>query len=420
MSLLSRVSAVSRKPPKNFRPDPFQYHEEIDLEIDTLTNLGHGLGRVDGWVVMVPFALPRERVRVRIYRNHKNYSDADLVEVLESSPDRVEPRCSLFATCGGCQYQNLSYERQLEWKREQVAELLEHMAGLSNVEVEAVIPSPVQYGYRSKITPHFQKPGKGEEVGPIGFLKAGRRFDLIDVPQCPIASPAINEALPKVRDDVRSRSSSYKKGATLLLRESVDANVLTDSQEICEEWVGDFQFRFPAGGFFQNNPSILPRFTEYVRAQASATDGRFLVDSYCGSGLFAIACADVFEKVVGVEVSEGSIEWARHNAELNGVQNITFHLGDAESIFDEMKGIDAGKSTVVIDPPRKGCSGEFLTQLFDFAPARAVYVSCNPATQMRDLVRFTEAGYELKRVQPFDLFPQTRHLECVMTLERRL
>ena len=407
------------RPPKKFNPHPFEYHQEIELMIDTLTNLGLGLGRVDDWVVMIPFALPGERIRARVFRNHKNYSDADLIEVLEPSPHRVEPRCPLFGTCGGCQYQNFDYAQQLLWKQGQVGELLERLAGVTDVEVDPVIASPKEYGYRSKITPHFQKPRDGEaDAMPIGFLHAGKRFELVDVEQCPIASEPINQQLLVTRETVRARAAEFKKGATLLLRDSQDGRVLTDFNEICHEKVGDLEFRFLAGDFFQNNPAILPAFVDYVRNEAEAAGARFLVDAYCGSGLFALACAKSFDAVAGVEVSEGSITWAKENARINEITNAKFHLGSAESIFTEVGQFPPAETAVVIDPPRKGCSGEFLDQLFAFGPGAVVYVSCNPATQMRDLVRFRESGYELLKVQPFDLFPQTRHLECVITLRK--
>ncbi len=405
-----------RKAPAKFHAEPFDYHEEVDLRIDSLTNLGLGLGRIDGWVVMVPFTLPGEKVRARIYRNHSNYSEGDLLEILEPSPDRMEPVCSLFGECGGCQYQHLSYKGQLDWKRQQVAELLEHMAGIQ-MEVLPPIPSPAQYHYRSKITPHFQKPKKGQ-TSPIGFLKVGRRFDIVDVPACPIASENINQALPAARAEVHANAARYKKGATLLLRDSQEkgGTVLTDATEVCEETVGGLTFQFHAGEFFQNNPHILPAFTSHVAEEAAGDPVRYLVDAYCGSGLFCLTAASRFEKAAGVEISESSIFWAQHNARLNGIENCEFQQGDASAIFAGIN-FPPAETAVIIDPPRKGSSEAFLTQLKAFGPARIVYVSCNPATQMRDLKHLVEA-YALEKVQPFDLFPQTRHLECVITLRR--
>lgn len=401
-------------PPRRFVPHPFAYHEEIELTIDALSNQGDGVGRVDGWVVFVPFTLPGERVRARIYRNEKNCSHADLVEVLTPSPDRVAPQCPVFGYCGGCQYQHLSYDAQLAWKTEQVADLLRLQAGLHQA-VNPAIPSPKLYAYRSKITPHFHKP-KEAKMGNIGFLRAGSRSEVCDVRTCPIAMEPINEALPALRRQVQQAAAAYKRGATLLMRVSEGA-VLTNPHAVCAEQVGELTFHFLAGDFFQNNPSILPAFTGYVAQQASECGARYLVDAYCGCGLFALSLASKFEQVMGVEVSESSADWARSNAAANGITHATFLAASAEAIFEQVT-FPAQETAVVIDPPRKGCDMLFLRQLFAFGPKRVVYVSCNPATHVRDLAAFAEAGYAIRAVQPFDLFPQTKHLECVTTLDK--
>jgi tRNA/tmRNA/rRNA uracil-C5-methylase (TrmA/RlmC/RlmD family) len=442
---------------KKFNDHPFPYHAEIELEIVTLTNLGLGLGRVPlaaargqntdggqseadlprrssaersegGWVVMVPFTLPGEKVRVRVYRNHKNYSEADLLEVLMPSPHRAEPRCTLFGRCGGCQYQHLNYAEQLGWKRRQVGELLQHMAGVE-FPVAEVIASPREYGYRSKITPHFaagraNPPDEpridgssgGLALPPIGFLKQGSRFELIDVPQCPIATPEINAKLSEVRAETQRKlaAGEYQRGATLLLRHAQEG-VVTDYDAVIHEHVGGLKLHFLARDFFQNNPFILPAFTGYVRAQAAASGAKFLIDAYCGSGLFALSCAPAFARAVGIEISETSVRFATENAAANGITNASFRAGDAAQIFSGVE-FPSRETVVVIDPPRRGCDGSFLSQLFAFGPRAVVYVSCDPATQMRDLKDFLAAGYRLSAVQPFDLFPQTRHLECVITL----
>ena len=424
---------MSRNRKKTFNDKPFAYHAEIELEIHTLTNLGVGLGRVDNWVVMVAFALPGERVRARVFRNHKNFSEADLVAVLKPSPHRIAPVCPLFGRCGGCQYQNFEYEEQLAWKRRQVEELLRHMAGIE-FAVAPVIGSPRQYGYRSKITPHFnsggsfQLPSEGAGCSPhsfpIGFLRQGARFDIVDVPRCEIATAPINERLAAARADIQrlAAAGEFTRGATLLLRDA-GGEVTTDYDRVITERVGDITLHFLARDFFQNNPFILPAFTSYVREQAAASGARFLVDAYCGSGLFALTAARAFERVAGVEISESSIAFARENAAANGIANATFKAGDASAIFAGLAGLGlAGlnftpnETVVVIDPPRKGCDENFLAQLFVFGPKAVVYVSCDPATQMRDLKHFTAHNYKLTAVQPFDLFPQTRHLECVVTL----
>ena len=405
-----------RRPPKKFVPHPFAYHQEIELQIDTLTNLGQGLGRVDGWVVLVPFALPDERVRVSVHRNHKNYSEADLVEVLQASPHRVQPRCPLFGRCGGCQYQNLSYEQQLAWKRQQVHELLRHMAKVE-FPVEEVIASPTVFGYRSKITPHFAAPREGS-IGEIGFLDHSSRYRIVDVVHCDIAMPQLNEALTETRADVKANAQRYKNGATLLLRASPSQpEVCTKASDLVRQQVGPLMFEFQAGDFFQNNPFLLPAFVQHVTEETAAAGAHYLVDAYCGSGLFGLSAAHLFEELMGIEISESSVLKARHNAALNGIGNARFTAGSAEHIFQDIT-YSGDQTAVIVDPPRAGCGDSFLDQLLAFGPKTVVYVSCNPATQMRDLTRFVAAGYELKKVQPFDLFPQTRHLECVMTLTK--
>lgn len=400
--------------PKKFLPHPFHYHQELEVSIENLTNEGTGVARVSGWVVFVPFTLPGERVRCRVFRNHKNYSEADLMEVLEASPKRLQPPCPLFGQCGGCQYQHLAYEEQLIWKRNQVTELLRHMAKIEH-EVLPVIASPMEYGYRSKITPHFQKPREGQ-IRDIGFLRIGTRMALVDVPECQIAMKAINEALPALREDIKAKSDQFKRGATLLMRAAKNG-VLTQSDQIAIEEVDGIKFEFQAGDFFQNNPFILPAFVQHAVDEAKACGARYMVDAYCGSGLFALSAAKAFEEVIGVEISETAVAKATHNAQLNEITNCRFLAADAQKVFEVVP--HAGAETVVlIDPPRAGCSREFLEQLFAFGPKAVVYVSCNPATQMRDLVLFHEAGFKLHKVQPFDLFPQTKHLECVMTLSK--
>ena len=413
---MSERDALAKRIPKGFRPEPFAYHQEIELQIDTLTNMGQGLGRIDGWVVMVRYALPGERIRARVYRNDKNFSEADLIEVIAPAPDRVEAPCPVFGQCGGCQYQHLDYESQLVWKTRQVKELLQHMVGIQT-EVLPAISSPKRYGYRSKLTPHFPKPRKDIPI-TIGFLRQGSRSRYVEIERCPLISESMNDTLASLREETRRKQAEtpFKKGATLLIREHLDG-VASDPKAIIREKVGDIVFSFPAGEFFQNNPSILKSFTDYVGEKASAGGVSHLVDAYCGSGLFCLTAAHRFQEAVGVEVSELSVSHASKNAEANGIENARFVLGDAASIFGQID-FPGNRAAVIIDPPRKGSNEAFLSQLIAFSPARIVYVSCNPATQMRDLRSLLDGGYAIEEVQPFDLFPQTKHLECIVPLAK--
>ncbi len=391
---------------------PLPLHAEETFSVESLTNQGHGIARHGGWVVMIPFTVPGDRVKARVWRNHKNFSEADLLEVIEASPSRIPPACPYFTECGGCQYQHIRYGDQLEWKRRQVQELLGRMAGIEH-EVLAVVPSPETYAYRTKITPHFDRhrPSKPDK---IGFRHARSNAKLVDIESCLLATEAMNTTLGELRAEWLPQIPGRKKGVTLFIRQHA-AGISTDTHDIIEENVGGIRFKFPAGQFFQNNPFILEQLAGHVCDEAEGP--RFLVDAYCGSGLFALFAARRFELVYGIEISESSIRWAEENAVQNGIGNSRFFSGDASGIFSEIPA-EGKDCTVIIDPPRAGASEDFLGQLAAFSPKKIVYVSCNPATQMRDLRALVSSGYLLAKVQPFDLFPQTKHLECVMTFAK--
>src|ERR1035438_5850799 len=241
------------------------------------------------------------------------------------------------------------------------------MAGVS-LPVSPVIGSPRPFGYRSKITPHFNNPREGHEMA-IGFLRQGTRFDIVDVPRCEIATDAINARLATERQGIRRRAAEgeVERGSTILLRDAGGTVTTGHEDRITEEIPlgadGTLRLSFLARDFFQNNPFILPAFASYVRDQARSTGARFLVDAYCGSGLFALASARAFERVIGVEVSESSVAFARENAAANAIPNATFLAGDASAIFSGL-GFPGDDTAVVIDPPRKGCDEAFLRQLF--------------------------------------------------------
>jgi len=465
--------------PRKFVPIPFDYHQEIILRVSTLTNLGVGICRttediiiqskenpeeepniISNWVVMVPNVIPGELVKLKIYRNMKTYSEADLVEVIEPSPNRVESKCPLFQKCGGCQYQHIDIQTQREWKQEQVQDLLERVGGLDPSTFPPVLHTlgtKEIYHYRSKITPHYNAPKNQKFISAIGFKeKSSRR--IVDVPKCYIATHAINHKLTELREQKQTECKEGtlrrpKKGATLLLRD-VDTGVVTDNNEYVETTVAlktnsddeRLKFRFLAGNFFQNNPYMLSVMVEQVvkaatKPAADETEMTHLIDCYCGSGLFCLSTSKYFQQCAGIEVNAKAVDEACMNAELNNIQNCAFVAASAEAIFESDEAVvnraapkeesnsDSSslyvrdfprKSTVVVvDPPRKGCSEEFLDQLYKFMPQRVVYMSCDPATQARDAKGLVENGYEIVSAQPFDLFPQTRHIESLVTFERK-
>ena len=421
------------------------------------------------WVIMVPHVIVGELVQVRIFRNQKQFSEADLIQILEPSPDRIEPKCPLAGTCGGCQYQHMSIEAQRDWKTKHVEEVLlqqqiKDYDSQASFQVLPTLGTPEVYGYRSKITPHYQAP---KEVGvdmyelqEIGFQRSSNR-NLVDVPECPIATDPINEKYKETRVSLHEQAkegllNKKKKkkrkrgsrggatGATLLFRHADDKEetgesvVVTDHNEYMTTTVKGLKFRYLAGNFFQVNNYVLPLMVDAVveaatRPTKSGKVPSFLLDCYCGSGLFALSAASKFKVCVGIEVNDKAIEEATSNAKANSIENCQFVAASAEAIFassstvkikdeEEQKVNDfpRDQTVVVVDPPRKGCSEEFLEQLYEYSPERIVYMSCGPATQARDAKGIVEiGGYEIISIQPFDLFPQTKHVESLIVFEKK-
>jgi len=502
------IQTITARSPKSFAPYPFQYHEILTLKVETLTNLGIGICRAQlevpntseslseetiqpgnelennnrkstGWVIMVPNVIPGEIIQCQIYRNNKSYSDANLLHILERSPNRTQPKCSLSTICGGCQYQHMDITSQREWKTSQVQESFERIGNLdpaSFPQTSDTLGTDEIYNYRTKITPHYdeqvtgrkRKKSKGGgvvEIRAIGFKKKTNR-QLVDVQNCHIATDAINAKLAQVREEKfrqsrEGRLKKSKKGTTMLLRDAFEekvkgrggdnetrAVVETNPSVYVTAGVKGLTFRFMAGNFFQNNPFLLPVMVEHVVDAAIQLNRNrkkmtHLIDCYCGSGLFCLSSSTHFDVCVGIEVNEKAVEEARVNAQLNNIRNCKFVAASAEAIFESQDPVTStpllpvshdGSSrttidilvddfprettTVIIDPPRKGCSPDFLEQLFKFAPERVVYMSCDPATQARDSNGIVAAGYRIVCVQPFDLFPQTRHIECLVTFDK--
>ncbi|KAJ2647036.1 tRNA(m5U54)methyltransferase [Coemansia sp. RSA 1250] len=417
------------------------------------------------WAFAVPFTLQGERAKIRAVRHEWGYTQADLLQVIEKSPLRIDSPCTYFGKCSGCQLQHMGYMHQAEFKRQVVERAFSQGNSLfSKLTVNPVSQSPVPYGYRTKLTPHFdiRKNVPAADV-PIGFGIVGQR-QVLDIEDCMIGTDAVRQGFIQARADAQAKMSTYKRGATLLVRETnvpkdesailskTPATELTKSYTLDPKgWVidvvGDLKFRYPASSFFQNNASILPAFTGYVRdellkwsRQLDSNNGagalRTLIDAYCGSGLFGIACHQGFEKVIGIEISKESISCADDNAKMNGADNVEFILGDAACIFGKVDS-DPASTAVIIDPPRKGSNPEFLDQLVAYGPRVIVYIACGVPAQARDLNYMYSQGaisvdgqcaadptnkpsavYRISAIQPFDLFPQTYHVENIVTLVR--
>jgi tRNA/tmRNA/rRNA uracil-C5-methylase (TrmA/RlmC/RlmD family) len=371
----------------------FKIGDPVTLKIQDIAFGGEGVGRVDDFVIFVPFVMVGETVAAEITEVKKQFARAKLLRVEEASPNRVTPECRYFTQCGGCQYQHMAYAEQLRVKHKQIADLFERVGKISRDVVAPVLPCPAPYGYRNRIMIRSQWDGPAKKLH-IGFIRADSPF-VEDVEECKIAEPALNEQIKNVW-----ANPPPKGGLKVVLRVQP------------EDWV------VPNHSFFQNNFFLLPKLVETVRGFLKSGGTRHLLDLYCGVGFFGIEAADVVESFTGVEYDQPAIEAARENARRRQITNGEFLAAKAETALPELlRKFPVAQTSVLLDPPRKGCWPELLELLRQTRPAQVIYVSCHPATMARDLnILCGDGVFKLVQVQPLDMFPQTQHVECVADL----
>jgi tRNA/tmRNA/rRNA uracil-C5-methylase (TrmA/RlmC/RlmD family) len=364
--------------------------QRLTVRIDDIAFGGEGVARQDGFVVFVPFVIIGETVETELIDVRKSFARGKLIRVIEPSPLRVTPQCAHFAACGGCQYQHMDYGEQLRVKRKQIADLFQRVGGFPNAIVDDVVPCPAPYGYRNRIMIRSQW-NKPEQRLNIGFIRhdCGLVEDIFD---CAIAEPELNEQIRHVR-----ANPPPKGGLKVVLRLSP------------EGW------EVPNDSFFQNNFHQLPNLVAAVAARIRDAGTRHLVDAYCGVGFFGIELAKDVESFAGGEYDAMAIRSARKNLAKRGLSNGEFIQGKTEEELGKLCAkFTPQRTTVIIDPPRRGCLPSAIDLLREHRPAQVIYVSCHPATLARDLNLLCADGvYELKRVTPLDMFPQTQHVECV-------
>lgn len=416
-----RYFATSKKA---FIDTPFAYHETVQVKIRNFNRDGWGVGKTflppendveqrsqhqqPQWSVMVPNVMVGETVKVRIIRNFSAFSHGELVEVIHRSHLRQEPKCEYFGRCGGCQFQHIPIGKQREWKTMFIQRGLLSRE-LKSCKVSRTKGSKYHYQYRSKLMPHFVD-------SRIGFHHQ-INDELVDIERCPLATDAVNAKYETVRKEILSSNNRGKEKSTLLFRQGNDGVVHTNPEAAVTTTVNGLHFTYNAEDFFEVNESVLSMMVRHVIR--TVKDLPYLVDCYSGSGLFAVSGASNCKAVAGIEISPQAVKAAIRNANQNKITNCRFKTGSAETIFDDISDFVPSETAVIVGPPRKGCSKEFLEQLVNFAPRRIAYFSCDPRTQARDAKAIVRRNYDIQEVQPFDMFPQTRHVECLMVFERK-
>lgn len=441
-------------------------NDDLEVNISDIGYEGEGIAKIDGYTTFVKGGLKGEKVKIKMLKVNKDYGFAKLVEVLEKSEERDEPICSVFGKCGGCSLQHINYEAQLDYKTNTVRNTLRKALGY-DVDVEQTIGMGIPYNYRNKA----QYPVVDDE---IGFF-AGRTHALIENEKCYIQ----NETSDKLAKDAfkilrKYNISSYNEksgkgclrhiitrigihtGELMLVLVTNEKNikhkdeivseltkeyptlksiiqnvnmqntnvilgnecVILYGQEYITDILGEYKFKISPLSFYQVNPVQTEVLYNIAKEYANLQGTETVFDLYSGIGTISIFIADNAKKVYGVEVVEQAVFDAKENAEINEIRNVEFIQGEAEVIVPEMYKEGKKADVVFVDPPRKGCDEKLLETIKEMKAQKVVYISCNPATLARDLKYLTDNGYEIKKVQPVDMFPQTSHVENVVLLEK--
>jgi 23S rRNA (uracil1939-C5)-methyltransferase len=451
-------------PTETTQPRP-QRGDGLELKIDSLAFGGAGVARTNGYVVFVSGAVPGDRVRAVIGKRKRAYAEARTVEILEPSPDRIDP----VADHPGAPWQVLRYERQLEVKQAQVDDALRRIGKLDGFELEPIVPAVQQWRYRNKLEYSFGTAGDGSLV--CGFHAPGRWDEIVGVRDCLLASEPANDARERIvawcraegltaydrrTGDGQLRNLVVREGrrteaiqlrlvtsaAARLDRESLaragagfegllwtrqdslgettsgGETELLSGTERFEEVLASMRFSVSAQAFFQTNTEMAERLYELAVGFTRATGFERVYDLYCGIGTIALMVAPRVAEVWGLELVPEAIADAIGNARSNEVDNVRFFAGDVRLALRELVEKAGRPDVVIVDPPRAGLSQKVVRRIIEAAPRRIVYVSCNPTTLAPNAAQLVEAGYRLDRVRPVDMFPQTPHIECVAELAR--
>jgi 23S rRNA (uracil1939-C5)-methyltransferase len=387
--------------------------KSLRVEIERILPGGVGLAHADGKTVLVSLAAPGDHLRVQVEREQGNVLFASVVEVLTPSPVRVEPPCPYFGRCGGCDFQQLTYEAQLAAKAGIISDCLQRIARLDPLPSITVRPSPDNWRYRVRATWQID-----QEKREIGYYERNSRR-VCDVADCAVLMPELQQTLEQVRATKWSEFPPELKHLDVVAGEngvSLSPPFADFETNDLDLRVGNEVYQYNAESFFQINPALLPELIDFALSDAG---GETALDLYCGVGLFTLPLSRRFAKVVGIEANPVATRFARRNLQQAGLTNarvVTATVAGWVRTNANMDSVDF----VLLDPPRAGAESVVIKGILDLHPKRISYVSCDPATLARDLKKLIAAGYVVESIAGFDLFPQTHHVETVVLLRRSL
>ena len=447
-------------------------NKEYIVDIVDIGQGGVGIGKYEGFTVFVDDGLVQDKIKVKITKSKKNYAVGDIVEIIEKSPFRVERKCSeSLRQCGGCQIQELDYQKQLDVKTNEVKQVISRIGKLDDVVIHDTLGMEHPFRYRNKAQFPIQKK---DNMPVIGFYKK-KSHDLISTDECIIQHEVNDKIIKIIKTYIRAYNVSiydekthkgllrhlvtkvgfttgevmivlvangkklpYLKELASVLKENIPGfktlvvnvntqktnvilgkeNIVAYGDGMIRDYIGELVFEISPLSFFQVNPLQTEVLYNKALEYANLGENDTVFDIYCGIGTISLFLAQKAKKVYGIEIVEDAIKDAKRNAKINNMDNVEFYVGKAEEVVPKMYKEGKRANVVVVDPPRKGCDEKVLDTIVSMEPDRVVYVSCNPSTLARDLAYLNERGYKCHEIQPVDMFPHSVHVENVAWLSK--
>lgn len=447
-------------------------NKEYIVDIVDIGQGGVGIGKYEGFTVFVDGGLVQDKIKVKITKSKKNYAVGDIVEIIEKSPFRVERKCSeSLRQCGGCQIQELDYQKQLDVKTNEVKQVISRIGKLDDVVIHDTLGMEHPFRYRNKAQFPIQKK---DNMPVIGFYKK-KSHDLISTDECIIQHEVNDKIIKIIKTYIRAYNVSiydekthkgllrhlvtkvgfttgevmivlvangkklpYLKELASVLKENIPGfktlvvnvntqktnvilgkeNIVAYGDGMIRDYIGELVFEISPLSFFQVNPLQTEVLYNKALKYANLGENDTVFDIYCGIGTISLFLAQKAKKVYGIEIVEDAIKDAKRNAKINNMDNVEFYVGKAEEVVPKMYKEGKRANVVVVDPPRKGCDEKVLDTIVSMEPDRVVYVSCNPSTLARDLAYLNERGYKCHEIQPVDMFPHSVHVENVAWLSK--
>lgn len=448
---------------RNFSPGTKHF-----LNIESISDRGDGVGRINGWVIFIPYAVPGDYLEIEIVDTKKNYSLAVISEIITPSLYRISPFCKYFGKCGGCSLQTVNYDYQLKMKSQLLKEVMKRIGKVEVDNLKDFLPSPETRNYRNKV--QYVACNNKERIF-TGFFYRGTH-EIIGIDYCPVQYEITNEVAKKVsslllemkwsvyneklhkgliRYIIIKASYTGKELLCILVttrknlpfkQKFIDSiskiiglcgivqnvNALKGNSILGEKnfllWgrnyiideIEGIKFKISSSSFFQVNRWQLKNIYGIISEIIKNIDLKFVIDAYCGIGTFSLFLSGRAGRILGIEENNEAIEMAKDNAALNNMNNLTFLAGKVEDLLYETSE-DKKVDLIILDPPRKGCDKKVLQSLIKIKARNLIYISCKPSTLARDLAVLKEGGYKIELIQPVDMFPHTHHIECICYLK---